>query len=246
MEAGMKRICIAGLIVLAALAQGGPKFDVASVKLTSHGRTPDGWSRSSLDLAGPGRFVAVNGSMLELLRWAFEVKDYQVIGPTWLNADDACYDIEAKAPPETPHNDMHAMLQALLAERFQLTFHREERQLPAYELVVGKNGPKLTPSTNNDGHSGTNSKGGHVTATSIGMKEWAYQLSRYTKRPVFDMTGLKGPFDFKMDYEGDSKEEGMPTLFTALQEQLGLKLEATKRPVEVIVIDHVEKIPSGN
>ena len=240
----MKRISMAAIILLCAMAQSGPKFDVASVKLTSHGRTADGWSHSWIEQSTPGRLVGQNASMMECLRWAFEVKDYQVIGPNWLNADEASYDIEAKAPPETTHGDMHKMMQSLLAERFQLAVHREQRMLPSYELVVGKNGHKMTPSTKTD--NSQSSRGGHVTCTGISMKEWAYQLSRFTKLPVFDMTGITGNFDFKLDYEGDNKEEGMPSLFTALQEQIGLKLESAKRPVDVIVIDHVERVPSGN
>jgi uncharacterized protein (TIGR03435 family) len=234
-------------LVLPALAQTSA-FEVASVKLTSHGRTPDGWSRSSIDVAGPGRLVAINASMEECIRWAWNVREYQISGPVWLNADEASYDIEAKGSPETSRAQMRAMLQTLLAERFQLALHHEERMLPVYELVVAKNGPKpaLKTATGDDEHSGTRSIGGHVTATNIPMREFANQIARWTKRPVYDKSGLAGKFDFKLDYEGDSKEEGMPTLFTALQEQLGLKLESAKAPVDVLVIDRVERVPSGN
>jgi uncharacterized protein (TIGR03435 family) len=223
-----------------------PAFDVASVKLTTHGRTADGWSRSSIDLAGPGRLVAVNASMEECIRWAYDVKAYQIIGPTWLNADEASYDIEAKAPSETPHEAVHLMMQTLLGERFNLALHKEERIMPVFELVVGKNGPKGLLAAANDGHSSTQSKGGHVSATGVSMAEWAHQLSRYTKQPVYDKTGITGSFDFKIDYQGSGPDEGLPTLFTALQDQLGLKLQAVKAPVEVLVIDHVERVPSGN
>jgi uncharacterized protein (TIGR03435 family) len=242
-----KKLWAAALILMAAAAQD-KKFEAASVKLTAHGRDAQGWSRSSLGLGSPDRLVGTNSSMAECLRWAFQIKDYQLIGPAWLNDDNASYDIEAKAPAGTTRKEMPELLQALLAERFGLKYHREERMLPSYELVVAKNGPKrMTPATGADaGHSSTKSIGGHVTATSISMNEWAYQLARYTKMPVFDKTGITGAFNFKLDYEGDSKEEGQPTLFTALQEQLGLKLETVKRPVDVIVVDHVERIPSGN
>lgn len=220
-------------------------FDVASVKLTAHGRTPDGWSRSSIDLVSPGRLVAINASMEECIRWAYDVKAYQIIGPTWLNADEACYDIEAKAPPETKHEDMHRMLQTLLAERFKLALHREERMLPVYELVVSKNGPKGLQAAA-EGNNSTHSIGGHVTAKGVSMAEWAHQLSRYTKMPVYNKTGIAGAFDFKLDYQGSGQDEALPTLFTALQDQLGLKLQAVKAPVEVVVIEHVERVPSGN
>jgi hypothetical protein len=78
-----------------------PVFEVASVRLTQHGRTPDGWSHSSLRVSSPGTFIATNASYAECIRWAYQVKDYQVIGPDWLPSDEASYDIVAKAPPDT-------------------------------------------------------------------------------------------------------------------------------------------------
>jgi uncharacterized protein (TIGR03435 family) len=237
---------VAVLALQAAWAQT-TTFDVASVKVTSHGRGPDGWSHSWINVPSPGRLEGVNASMEECIRWAYDVREYQIAGPSWLNADDACYDIEAKTSPDTTKADMRVMLQNLLADRFKLALHHEERALPVYELVVAKNGPKPTlKPAGGDEHAGTRSIGGHVTATQISMKEFANQLARWTKIPVYDKTGLAGLFTFKLDYEGDNHEEGMPTLFTALQEQLGLKLESSKAPVDVLVIEHVERIPSGN
>jgi uncharacterized protein (TIGR03435 family) len=230
---------------IGALQAQQPAFDVASVKLTSHGRDAQGWSHSSIDVPSPGRLLATNASMEECIRWAYDVKDYQIIGPSWLNTDEASYDIEAKASPGTSKEEMRKMLQTLLAERFQLALHREQRTLSVYELVPGKGNPKLAPAVN-DGHSSTRSIGGHVTAHNISMNEWAYQLSRYMKQPVFNKTGLDGKFDFKLDYQTDHSDEGLPTLFSALQEQLGLKLESTKAPVDVLVIEHAERVPSGN
>ena len=236
---------IVGLFLGAALPAQQSAFDVASVKLTSHGRDAQGWSHSSIEIASPGRLVATNASMDECIRWAYDVKDYQVSGPSWLNTDEASYDIEAKASPDTPKTEMRKMLQTLLAQRFHLALHREERILPVYELVLGKGSQKFATAAD-DGHSSTRSIGGHVTAHNISMNEWAYQLSRYMKQPVFNKTGLEGKFDLKLDYQTDRNDEGLPSLFTALQEQLGLKLEATKAPVEVLVIEHAERVPSGN
>jgi uncharacterized protein (TIGR03435 family) len=116
---------------------------------------------------------------------------------------------------------------------------------------VAKNGPNLSKSglqkSGADGRQSTNSRGGHVTATHVSMAELAYQISRWTGFPVFDKTGIKGEFDFTLDYAPDDRDtNSVPSLFTAVQQQLGLKLEATKGPVEVLVIDHAERIPTEN
>jgi uncharacterized protein (TIGR03435 family) len=230
-----------------AQAQDAPTFEVASVKLTRHGRDKDGWSRSSLNVTND-RLVATNASMEECIRYAYDVKAYQIIGPDWLNSDAASYDILATAPPGTPSKQIPLMLQTLLAERFKLAVHRETRMLPVYELVVGKNGPKLTPAKSG-GRSSTKSNNGNVTATSVSMAELAHQLSRTRNvgRPVFDKTGIEGEFDFTYEYAPDDNDSaGRPSIFTAIQQKLGLKLEATKGPVEVVVIDRAEKIPTAN
>jgi uncharacterized protein (TIGR03435 family) len=230
-----------------AEAQEAPAFEVASVKLTQHGRDKDGWSRSSLNVIND-RFVATNASMEECIRYAYDVKAYQIIGPDWLNSDAASYDIIATAPPGTPSKQIPLMLQTLLAERFKLAVHRETRMLPVYELVVAKNGPKLTPAKSG-GRSSTNSNNGNVTATSVSMAELAHQLSRtrVIDRPVFDKTGITGEFDFTYEYAPDDNDSaGRPSIFTAIQQKLGLKLESTKGPVEVVVIDRAEKVPSAN
>ncbi len=230
--------------LLAQVAQPSA-FDVASVKPTQHGRTPDGWSRSSADIPSPGRFEAVNSSLDELIRFAYQVKDYQVSGPNWLNDDDECFDIAAKAPPDTPKPLIRAMLQTLLAERFKLALHRETRTLPVYALVKGKTGAKLPEARSDPGHGSTTTSGGTMTAKHVSMTEFAYQLSRNLGRPVYDQTGIEGSFDFTLQY--DEREGGYRSgLAAAVQEQLGLRLEPTKGPVEMLVIDHIEKVPTEN
>lgn len=225
-----------------------PAFEVASVKLTQHGRGPDGWSHSSLDTPSPGNLTATNESLQGLIQFAYDVQEYQIAGPEWLNSDNACYDITAKASSAT-HNDMRAMMQTLLAERLKLAVHKETRTLSGYDLVVAKNGPKqLQTSADNGGHGGTRSMGGQVTATHVSMGELARNLARWMHQPVFDKTGIEGNFDFKLDYEPNLSQETdtKPGIFTALQQQLGLKLEPAKVPVEVIVVDHAERIPAEN
>jgi uncharacterized protein (TIGR03435 family) len=222
-----------------------PAFEVASIKPSQHKKNAEGLSYSSVDIASPGRLVAENSSLDELIRSAYDLKEYQVSGPAWLNDESVSFDIVAKAPLDTPEKQMWVMLQTLMAERFKLTTHREKRMLPAYDLVVGKKGFQLKPATS-AGRRGMSSQGGAVTATHVTMPWFAYQLSRELKRPVFDKTGVAGAYDFTLHYSPGQDASGGPSLFTAIQETIGVKLESAKEPVEVLVIDHIEKSPTEN
>jgi uncharacterized protein (TIGR03435 family) len=244
----MPRIGLLALFAAMIAAQTPPAFEVASVKFTSHGRTADGWSRSSVSVPSAGRLAAQNSSLDELIRFAWQLYDYQVVGPPWLNDDSECFDIEAKGPAGSSQAQVRLMLQALLADRFKLAVHRETRTLPVYELVAAKGDPKLPQAreaTSPDQRPSTSSQGGSMTMKNVSMEYFAYALSRDLKMPVFDKTGIKGSYDFKLDFDiRDSGEK--PSLFSALQQQLGLKLESAKGPVEVLVVDHVEKAPTDN
>jgi len=221
-------------------------FEVASVKLTVHGRNAEGWSYSDVKIASPGRLVGTNASLDECIRWAYGVKEYQISGPGWLNSDAASYDIEAKAPPNTTPRQMRLMLRTLLGERFKLVLHRDTKLLPVYLLKVGKNGPHLERATlGADG--GLTASGGRdgvrVTGDSATMETLAHRLSLDLDHPVFDKTGIQGTFRISLEWarEGDG-----PSVFAALQERLGLRLEASKAPIEILVIDHAERIPAEN
>src|SRR6266567_2023191 len=125
----MRHVVLFILLALRSFGQSTPQFEVASVKLSQHGRNADGLSFSDVKIASPGRLLAINASLDECIRWAYQLKEYQVSGPNWLNSDAASYDIEAKAPPETPTQQIHLMFQALLAERLNLKVHRETKTL---------------------------------------------------------------------------------------------------------------------
>jgi len=153
------------------------------------------------------------------------------------------------------------MVQQLLADRFKLAVHRETKELPAYALVVAKSGPKLTATKDTGGGKGTSSGDGHLTATGLTMARLAQTLtqilSRELGRVVIDKTGIVGEYDLSLTWTPDDRSAAAantskdtpdlpgPSIFTALQEQLGLKLESTKAPVETLVIDHIEE-PSAN
>ena len=225
-------------------------FEVASVKPTAAS------GGMSLNRLPGGRFTAENASLGRLIEFAYDVRTYQISGgPKWLESDG--FDIVAKAEGENP--DLRQMLQKLLEDRFKLALHRETKDLSLYTLVVGKGGPKLQRSDKDRGSISGGGKGKTIyQKVSMGML--AENLSQRLGRTVINGTGLKGEFDFTLEWapsEGEprKKVDGVevpvpadasgPSIFTAVQEQLGLKLESTKGPVEVLVIDRAEK-PTGN
>lgn len=247
--------------VLRAQAPGRQEFEVASIKPSN----PDD-ARTLIQVL-PGGGLRTSGATVKfLVSLAYDITMFNIAGgPSWVNTDR--FTILAKADrdstPDDPNYDprqitqrqydsmreqMRPKLQTLLAERFQLKVHRETREEPVYSLVVGKNGAKLEPSKDFHGLGGGK---GRFQANGASMEMLAGALAGQLGRPVIDRTGLAGAFDFKLDYTPDSAQtdtapaDAGPSLFTALQEQLGLKLESTKAPAEVIVIDHVEK-PSEN
>jgi len=180
-------------------------------------------------------------------------------GPEWMANDqyeiqakieDSLYAAMQKMTPAQQREQVDLMEQSLLAERFKLKVHFETREMPAYTLVIAKGGPKLTAAK--DGEVSRLSMGNEMTATATTIDQWIHSPFM-GGRTVVDQTGLTGAYDFTLTWSeqtvvsGAGQESGTdaPSLFTAVQEQLGLKLVPTKAPVEVIVVDHVEK-PSEN
>jgi bla regulator protein BlaR1 len=236
------------------------QFEVASVKRNNSGSQP------SLFRPATGRFSAENVSVQQLLWWAYNVQDFQIMGgPGWIDSDH--YDIEAKADP---NQQMRPMLQTLLQDRFKLVLHRDTKELPVYVLTVAKNGPKLkagtcitsdpntppAPGQRQSAFCGFGVVGNNnLTATSTRMDIFTDLLATVLKRRVIDKTGFAGNFDVSLRWTPDqvpvgnpaapSADTGGPSIFTAIQEQLGLKLESDKGPVDVLVIDNLER-PSEN
>jgi uncharacterized protein (TIGR03435 family) len=209
-----------------------------------------------VSISGPKVTIEAYG-LTGLIMDAYRLNgSYQISGgPSWMDSDSDRFDIVANAPGEgTPTgDDVRRMLQSLLADRFQLKLHRETKERPVYALVVAKSGPKLKESAPDKEFS--TSVGGvrtaQLTMTKATMEQFAVQLSTGgLDRPVIDKTGLAGRYDITLnwipEYAGppapDSNGVGV---FTAVQEELGLKLEPQKAPVEILVIDHAEK-PSEN
>ena len=245
-------------IGLAAFAAPNPPaFDVASVKPNQIGSAGGEKSERENITVSPEGVIMRNVSLRSCLRWAYDVRDFQITGPGWLATEK--YDIAAKTAPATSNGQLRLMMQTLLGDRFKLALRRETKDLPVYALVVGKNGPKFHESAAGDVKSSMRPSGGGLEFRHYSMTEFADQLAARplkVDRPVFDKTELTGAFDFtlrladnmaelKRTLEGMEQGEGQ-AISTVIQEQLGLKLQPQKGPVEVLVVEHAEKVPSEN
>lgn len=187
-----------------------------------------------------GLFTAANVTLKLLISHALGVAEAHIEGgPGWVESE--VYDVEARAntPVKMTPEELQPCLQAMLSERFGLKFHRETKQGQVYSLVVAKGGPKLTAHKGEGQMGFSGSSGGgevEVRGTKAPMARLAGYLSAQAGRPVVDHTGLKGEYDFVLTWNADDANAG-PSVFTALQEQLGLRLETAKGLIDVIVID---------
>jgi len=247
----MRRLMACVLLSASAAGAGwGQTFEVASVRLNK-----SGVRGGTIEFApGHERFVMTNMSLGALILVAYDITVRQLSGAELLGPE--CYDIAAKAERPATRAEMLEMLRRLLAERFRLTVRRETRELPVYALTVGKGGPKLkqvsTPEKDAGtplvpAHAGGSEAGtGHLIFKNESMSEFAWALSRTQAtgdRVVVDQTALKGTYDFELKWVREGAEG--PSIFEALPEQLGLKLDSKKAPVELVVIEHVER-PTEN
>jgi uncharacterized protein (TIGR03435 family) len=232
------------LILIAITAAFAQTFEAASVKLNNSGRNPGSTSRSG------GQLVFENESLRACIAIAYGIsadRDYAISGPAWIGTER--YDIVAKVAAETPKEQVRIMLQALLADRFHLQLHRESKELRVYRLTVARGGTKLKAVAAGEGNFTWGS--GRISVKGESMDDLADHLSRPMfglGAPVMNATGLDGVFNFNLEWTPDTVPSTSPgpSLFTALQEQLGLKLESSKSQVEVLVIDHVQRIPTPN
>lgn len=254
------RSALAGLILSAAVVFAQTGFEVVSIKPS------DPLSNNMhIGVAPGGGFEARGVTLRTLIQQAYDVRDFQISGgPGWIGTDK--YDIvtkdEAKGPSEADlvkmtdaqRNEFRDRLlgkvQLLLADRFQLKVHRETKEMPVYVLTVAKSGSRLQAATDEGGGSNLSSRRAddgksQLTGKNLPVANLARFLSGQVGRTVIDKTGLAAKYDFQMNYAPDMGDITGPSLFTALQEQLGLKLDSGKGPVEVVVIDSVEK-PSAN
>ena len=238
-------------------ADAKPVFEVATIKPSKPGAPGKGFRMNGR------QFTTLNTSVNDLLTFTFGIHIRQIVGgPSWFESEK--YDLLATPDVEGQpnHDQVRGMMQKLLADRFQLKFHREKKELSVYAIVVAKSGPKLTKSESDSQLPGLFFRGlGNLPARNATMGDFAGLLqSAVLDKPVVDQTGLAGRYDFTLKWTPDEFQfaglgikppaptdsaDAPPDLFTAMQQQLGLKLESTKAPAEVLVIDHIEK-PSEN
>jgi uncharacterized protein (TIGR03435 family) len=215
-------------------------FEVASIKPN----TSEGGSSSSK--LTPGELFIENVSLQKCIALAYGISEDRggaIVAPDWVR--ETRYDIVAKIPPGAHPEQARIMFQNLLAERFKLKVHWEDRETQIYALLPAKNGPKLQVSGSNE-KTGVRESPGRLSGIGVPVSALADHLSgaKYQLgRQVIDRTGLQGNYDFTLDWSADP--DGV-SLFTAVQEQLGLKLEAEKGSVKVLVVDSMEKAPTEN
>jgi len=232
-----------------------PTFDVSSVKIDNSGTGVDRIRNSG------GILLIENVSLRRLIGMAFEVPEWQnylFSGPAWLDSEN--FDVQARFPPETPNSEFLRMFQRLLVERFGIVLHREPREFSVLALVPGKGkkeGLELHPAATPGSSYKFRAIGGHATGSSVSMAMLAGRLSRPDfglGRPVLDYTGLPGTFDLTLDWRPEHDQDNTQladngsdaSIFAAIQEQLGLKLEPRKVSLDVLVVDRINKVPTEN
>jgi bla regulator protein BlaR1 len=251
----MLRTFVSACMLLSASARA-QSFEVASIKPSQ----PASADRQIVGFQTPpgGRLNTLSTSLRMLIKFAYNVKDFQVSGgPGW--ADSESYDIVAKGDGNATRPQLRLMLQGLLKDRFKLTLRHETKDARIYELVVAKGGSKIQEDTASRQRIAMTGPG-KVMAQKTPLALFAEFLGTLTDRPVVDKTGLPSTYKFKLDWTPAVGEAGLPgpappdvappdsngpSLFTALQEQLGLRLQSAKGPVEILVIEEAEK-PTEN
>ena len=255
---------ILAVLVCAAVCASAQAFDVATIRSS---QIKGGGALAST----PGTLTIRNLPLRMIVAAAHGIAEYQIAGPPWLSQER--FDIVAKTEATVDTQDeMLPLLRPLLTERFRLSTHRETRQLPAYVLRVARGGPKMEiagdaapatlPFKKANKSNGTRLHSPHIT-----MAQLADLLAHRLGHPVHDLTGLGGAYSVTLEWSGDEnaanparnnrvskpskpnatrRSRDLPGIFTAVQDQLGLRLESARAPVEILVIDHIEKTPIAN
>jgi uncharacterized protein (TIGR03435 family) len=267
---------VASLGAHAQTPDASAQFEVASIKPAPPptGRGMHVSFRGGPGTQDPSVFICENCAVSLLILRAFDIQRYQLSGPDFM--ESARFDVSARIPPGAAKEQFRLMLQSLLAERFKMTFHRAKKEMQVFNLVVAKNGPKFkdyveAPPPDDDerrqnGPLKKDANGFPVIPAGKGfsmaitnnraalrsgggtMEELAVNLSNQVGQPVIDATGLKAKYEIAMSWvpgEPPPDDPG-PTIFQALQDQLGLKLESRKGQIDILVVDHLEKTPTDN
>lgn len=238
----MIRTLVALLLLGLDQAAHPTAFEVASLKPSA----PAATHMTSISPYGGSQFTARNVTLELLICMAFEVQDSQISGlPTW--AQSGFYDLAAKPEGKEPvtYEGLKPLMQTLLTERFHLVIHHSSKEVRGFQLVAAATGSKLTAASGKPGPSYILPDA--VVGSNIPIGSLAGMLTRVLHAPVVDNTGITGNYDFHLEYAPEtSTDSTKPSIFTALKEQLGLRLEGHTVPLDVLVIDHIEKLTDAN
>jgi uncharacterized protein (TIGR03435 family) len=233
-----------------------PAFDVASIRSSQGGegrgqfRGGPNFLRGPIQIT-PDSVIARGATLKAVIAWANAAKEFQVTGPDWLGSER--FDIVAKAAVQSTEDRLRAMMRTLLADRFKLTQHQTSKEMQAYVLVLGKGGSKLVESAS-EGESEIEPDRDKMQLTILRtpMSQLIDLLYNVLRTPIVDETGLKGRYDLNVNVakyavmSSDGAPDPIGLIQTALQEELGLKMESRKMPIDLFVIDRVEKAATEN
>jgi uncharacterized protein (TIGR03435 family) len=241
-------------------AQKKPEFEVASIKPSSP--FGQGGCIGGPNSKDPNRIRCPHADLFFLIRYAYHLWNWEFKEQPWMH--DQSFEVLANIPPGTTNDDFLKMLQSLLEQRFHLTYHRVPGHVEGYDMVIAKGGAKLVsspqvrppdeplPVVPKDFPAaqkrGVSSSGNHRTMhiNDLTMSDFAERIAGYLGAPITNRTGLDGKYDILLYWVSENAEESGPTLASALQSQLGLKLEAKKVDISIFVVDHADKTPTEN
>lgn len=233
----------------------GAAFEVVSVKPSGDNSTgPNGPSHMLYGFRFSGQHVTCDEQVQDMIMYAYSVDRFQIVGPEWL--DRLTYAVQAVMPTAAAKKDAPLMVRRMLAERFKLQFHREQRELPVYALLVGKGGVKLQqvedPSkaklltAPNGGKANKMAWRGYYAAVALSLDKFAADMSFHFDRPVVNLTNLPGLYRIELRWVPDDSGSQYDMEMLRAVEQVGLKIENRKMSYEVLVIDRVDQTPTEN
>lgn len=234
------------LAFLLATTSFGAEFEAASIKPAPQQQIGRTSVRTSSNTS-TGDLTYLNVNIRDLIGQGFKLAQYQITTPDSMN--DVRFDIAARFKPGSTPEELREMLQGLLAERFGLKFHREIKELPVFALIMAKGGPKMKAAEATGGSSSRGENGRIRLEAKVTMERFAEYLAGRVDRPVVHQTGLFGPFEITLEFALEDRagaDTTVPLLVTAMPEQLGLRLDSTKAPIESLVVDNVSRTPTEN
>jgi len=250
-------LALAGALILTPVADA-QKFDVASVRIDKAGSAGGEGQTGETITSTPGTLIMHNVTLRSCMKWAYGLRDFQISGgPAWISNER--YDISAKAAGPADDAELRKMLRTLLVQRFQLEAREETKQLPVYALVVVRAKAGLKPAADESGRASMRPGDGALEFRNTSMADFVERLAGrplVVDRPVVDRTGLTGEYDFSLKFADSAEhlkgaledvDRGTgPSLFSVIQEQLGLKLESQKSDLPVLVIERAVEDPGAN